>query len=316
MVRRGEEITLLASGRVVVVAELDLWFAPSFALWGRIGGQGPIFNGTRDTHTITADRDGELELAVYNGEWATPDGELATPREAYATLSGEIEVLVLRWKGKAREGLELLAASSAGDTLIATELDRLRAAVPPPAGWRHLWFLGPTEIYRDVTRDGRAAIRIDTRNDVGILQKPVDFPLGRETTISWRWRVDELPARAAENDPTAHDYMSLAVEFDNGLDLTWYWSAALPPGTHYACPLPTWNARETHWVLRSGAEDLGRWLDETRPIAADYRQAIGEPPRRIVAVWLIAVSLFGHRRGRAEFSDVILRDGSNEMRVI
>jgi len=307
---------LLASGRVVLSSELDLWYSASFALWGRIGGVGPIFNGTRDTSSFVADRDGMLELAVYNGEWATPAGDLATPPEAYAGGSGGIDVLVLRWSGSARDGVEALAPESGADPLIATELDRLRAALPPPAGWRHLWFLGPTEIYSDVVTDGHAAIHVDTRSDVGILQKPVELPLGPETTISWRWRVDELPARAAENDAFAHDYMSLAVEFENGKDITWYWSAVLPEGTHFACPLPTWNARETHWVLRSGSEGLGRWVEEKRTISADYRVAIGEPPSRIVAVWLIAVSLFGHRRGRADFADVRIHDGSREIQVI
>ena len=78
-VRRGEWITLLASGRLVLAEALDLWMPPSFALWARVGGRGPIVNGTRDTTSFQASHDGELELALYNGEWATPDGALARP---------------------------------------------------------------------------------------------------------------------------------------------------------------------------------------------------------------------------------------------
>jgi hypothetical protein len=110
--------------------------------------------------------------------------------------------------------------------------------------------------------------------------------------------------------------MSLALEFENGRDLTWYWSAALPVGTHYHCPLPTWTARETHWVVRSGADGLGVWHREERRVADDYRAAVGPVPTRIVAAWLIAVSIFGRRRGRAAFADVVLRDGANELRVV
>jgi len=43
---------------------------------------------------------------------------------------------------------------------------------------------------------------------------------------------------------------------------------------------------------------------------------VGAVPSRIVGVWLIAVSVFGHRRGRAAFADVVLRDGDRELRVI
>lgn len=315
-VRRGEWITVLASGRLVLSAELDVWYGPRLALWGRVGERGTIFNGTRDSHSLAAEEDGPLFLALYNGEWATPQGELATPREAYAAGGGAIDVLVLRWKGSSEDGLATLARSAPGDPLIAGELDRLRSPIVPPDGWHHLWFLGTTDIFREATEQGRRAIWIDAQSDVGILQTKVDVPLGEQTTIDWRWRMDSLPAAGAEDSPITHDYVSLAVEFDNGKDLTWYWSAGLPVGRHYACPLPLWTPRETHWVLRSGGEGLGRWFDETRPIAADYRAAVGVPPARIVGVWLIAVTLFRRGRAQATFADIRLRDGARVLRVL
>jgi hypothetical protein len=142
------------------------------------------------------------------------------------------------------------------------------------------------------------------------------MPLGADTRVSWRWRVDSLPATGAEDSFTTHDYVSLAVEFDNRKDLTWYWSAGLPVGRHYACPLPTWTARETHVVVRNGDEGLGHWFDETRPVASDYRAAVGEPPARIVGVWLIAVSLFRRGRARATFADIRLSDGTRMLQVL
>lgn len=315
-VRPGEWITILASGRLVLSVELDLWLPPSLALWARIGGRGPILNGTRDTTSFRAEREGPLELALYNGEWASPDGDLATPVEAYAGSSGTITALVIRWRGEARDGIAALAPLAPEDPLLAAELTRLDTASAPPAGWRHLWFLGPTESFTPREENGRPAIGIDTQNAAGILQKPVAFPLSATTTLAWRWRVDELPATGAEDTPLAHDYMSLALEFENGQDLTWYWSAALPAGSHYTCPLPTWAPRETHWVVRSGAAGLGQWHAEERVVADDYRAAVGTVPTRVVAVWLIAVSIFGHRRGRAAFADVVLRDGARELRIV
>jgi hypothetical protein len=314
--RRGEAFSILATGRLVLSADIDLWMPPSLALWGRVGGRGPLLNGTRDTASYEAPHDGPLALAVYNGEWGTTDGALATPVEAYASATGAIEALVIRWRGTARAGLAALVAALPGDPLLAGELDRVRRGDVTPPGWRPLWLLGPTEIFSADQEDGRALLRVDTANDVGIVQKPIDFPLGPATTLAWRWRVDELPAIGAEDSPIAHDYTSLALEFENGKDLTWYWSAGLSPGAHYACPLPTWAARETHWVLRSGRDGLGRWHEERRVVTDDYRTAIGDPPARIVAVWLIAVSIFGHRRGRSAFADVVLRDGDRELRIV
>jgi hypothetical protein len=315
-VGRGEWITILASGRLVLSVDLDLWYGPRLALWGRIGERGTIFNGTRTTHSLAAEADGSLFLSLYNGEWATPQGDLATPREAYATTAGALDVLVLRWKGTAEDGLAALARTAPDDPLLAGELERLRSPILPPKGWHHLWFLGDTEIFRDAREQDRPAIHVDAQADVGILQTRVDMALGEQTTIDWRWRMTTLPATGPEDSPITHDYVSLAVEFDNGKDLTWYWSAGLPVGRHYTCPLPLWAARETHWVLRSGREGLGAWSDESRPIAADYRAAVGEPPARIVGVWLIAVALFRRGRAQATFTDVRLRDGARVLRVL
>ena len=60
------------------------------------------------------------------------------------------------------------------------------------------------------------------------------------TTVSWDWKIDALPSTLAEHLPFTHDYLSLAMEFDNGRDLTWMWSAELPVGRAFRCPLPWW----------------------------------------------------------------------------
>ncbi|MBI3768869.1 MAG: DUF3047 domain-containing protein [Deltaproteobacteria bacterium] len=321
-VRQGDQLTLLATGKIFLSEALGsealgLWGSPRFHLWGRIGERGTIWNGTRDTFTLTAVTGGRLFLGIYQGEWASPQGDLATPVALYAAGGGAIDALVVRWNGEAMRGLESLARLAPTDRLLESELARLRAPVCPPEGWRHLWFLGESEIFAPCEAAGRPAIRVHADSDVGIIQKPIDFPLAPDTRLSWRWKVDELPSSEAEDSMRTHDYLSLALEFDDGKDLTWYWSAALPAGTHYACPLPTWNARETHIVVRSGTGELGRWTAETRNVFEDHRTAIGgAPPRRIVAAWLIAVSIFRHGRGRAEFADVVLESGGARYQVV
>ena len=55
-----------------------------------------------------------------------------------------------------------------------------------------------------------------------------------------------------------HDYMSIAVKFDDGKDLTFFWSRDLPVDTAFHCPLPGWKQREIHVVARSGTAELGK----------------------------------------------------------
>jgi len=315
-VTEGDEVTWLAAGRVVMSAELGLWGGPCFHLWARIGERGRIFKGTRETFTFDATTTGPLHLATYQGEWATPEGALATPVEAYAPVTGGIDVLVVRWKGEAAQGLKQLAALAPDDPLIGAERRRIASPVKAPEAWHYLWFLGDGEIFGAGRKNGSESIRVHTREDVGILQKRVDVPLEPDTSFAWQWRVSKLPATEAENTIPTHDYLSIAVEFDNGLDLTYYWSAALPVGTVFTCPLPTWAPRETHMVVRSGQNGLGVWQREERNVYEDYSRVLGTPPKRIVGVWLIAVSLFRHGEGSAEFSEVELRAAGRETKVL
>ena len=129
-----------------------------------------------------------------------------------------------------------------------------------------------------------------------------------DTAIAWQWRVDELPSEFREDAVPSHDYLSIAIEFDNGRDITYYWSRSLPVGTGYDCPLPGWKGKEYHVVVRSGLEGLGAWHDEQRKLYEDYLVYMGEPPSRIVRVWLIANSVFQRRQGRCSWRGIKLSD--------
>jgi len=313
----GDAVTILARGRVVAGGVIET--GPPYALWAKVGDAGTIWRGTQATQTRDAPNGGTLRLATLQGEWGTRDGRLATPVEAYAGVRGAIDAVCLRWRGDASEGLAVLEAALHDDALVVAESARRAHPVPRPPGWQYLWFLGDSDIFaagHGRGRDGRPSIGACFRDDVAILQKPVDFPLGADTTLSWRWRVAELPSAKPENELLQHDYVSLALEFENGRDLTWHWSASLPAETGYACPIPSWTPRETHVVVRSGRDGLGSWCAERRRVRDDYARFVGEPPSRIVAAWLIAVALFQHGSGAAEFAEITLESNGRRLDVL
>jgi hypothetical protein len=316
----GESVTLLADGRVFLSRALDIWVGPSFQLWCRVGERGPVFRGTRATNTFTAPAGGRLWLASYfPGEWADPSGRLGTPAGKYAKVSGGMSVLALRWA----HGTDVpaLFRGFARDLrvpgLVLAEAERLDQPVLTPEPWDYLWYLGPGEIFRPVvTGDGRPAIGCHTHGDVGILRRDARAPLVPGTRLRWSWRVDELPGGLAEDTLPSHDYLSIAVEFDDGQDITYYWSATLPEGTVYRCPLPTWQDKETHVVVRSGPAQLGRWLDEERDLHADYARILGGPAREVLRVWLIANSLFQRGHGRCEYASIRLTTNERTLEVL
>lgn len=307
--RAGDEVTTFAAGRVYLSRALDVRFAAGNQLWFRAGGA-PIFRGTRASHTFTAERDGDLELASHPpGRWVSPDGAHAGTGLPDRLASGGLAVLVVRW---ARGADSAAVLRDAAQPPAMAELERRETAVPEPEGWEYLWDVGAAEIYR--AED--ASMLCDTHGDVGLLKREVDLPLTHATRLRWSWRVDELPSALPEDTLPTHDYLSLALEFDNGHDLSWHWSAGLPVDHGYRCPLPGWTDRETHVVVRTGTRDVGRWVDEERAVRSDYERAVGEPPERIVGVWFIAVSLFQRGRGRCAYRDIEIADGERVERPL
>jgi hypothetical protein len=317
----GDSITVLAAGRVYLSRLLDLWVPPSFQLWCRVGDAGPIFRGTRNTHSFVAKQHGRLWLGGYfPGEWADGSGRLATSPDDYAQASGGMSVLVLRWQPGVEPArlLREFATNPRCPAPVAAESARLaEPAASPPQGWQYLWYLGPADIYRSLAlEDGHAGIGCHTHGDAGILQREARMPLVPGTRLRWSWRVDDLPIDLAEDTLASHDYLSIAAEFDDGQDITYYWSSSLPVGTAYRCPLPNWAHKETHVVARSGREGHGRWLDEERDLHADYASLIGGRAREVVRVWLIAVSLHTRGHGRCEYARICLSSGGLSEQVL
>lgn len=303
----GETVTVLAGGHLALSKAFDVGFGPTVGLWYRIG-DSELAKFVGPGATITAPQRGRLRLVTKPpGEFADRSGrfEADQPRGG---VSGRYVVGLVRWHGPVREALA--AAAEINESVFGAALQRCAAPVATPAGWHYLWRLGQGEIFRaapcadDLGHD----LCCHTEADVGILQYPVDVPLAPDTRLDWSWCVTQLPSRLPEHIQATHDYLSIAVEFDNGLDLTYMWSAKLPVGTVFQCPLPWWDQRETHWVVRSGEADLGRWLAESRAVLADYEAAIGGPvPARIVAVWLIANTAFQRGVGECRYRGILLR---------
>jgi len=185
--------------------------------------------------------------------------------------------------------------------------------ITPPVGWephRHIPLVG-------LHRQRENEIDVKSRGQVEILCHEVQATLTETLRLRWRWRMDQLPASSAEDTLFTHDYMSVAVEFDDGRDLTYHWSVGLAPETSYCCPLPHWHEREWHLVVRSGIDGLGEWQDEERTLVADRAKAIGgATPLAVVRVWLIVTCVCGGAEARGSYADIELVDGARTIRVL
>jgi plastocyanin len=314
-VSAGEQVTWLAWGVAHLLKPLGAFVPVEAVLGVRVAG-GAVQRSARPTHTFTADRDGVVELGPLfpAGGEVQRDGTVKTDRLPYRLQTGALAAVVARWPSGVDPAPALASVADRDVSgLSAAESERLADPPAAPPGWQFHPLLSPAEIFSA----SASGIATHCRQNGGIVQRPAEAALSPTLRLRWSWRVDELPSALPEDTLVTHDYISVALEFDDGRDLTWQWSCSLPVGFAYPCPLDHWRHRETHVVVRSGSADLGRWVDEERPVLGDHRAAIGGPqPTRVVRAWLITVSAFQRSVARAEFGRMELIDGDHVVRIL
>jgi DUF3047 family protein len=311
---RGQQVTFLLTGRMWLSREHDLWFGPGLVFHARTRGLRPIYNPMRDTGTMTASHDGRIEVARSAAEWANEDGALATPEDICKKADVKITGIALLWRGDARVGVKSLLAHGDVEGLLNSELARLERGRKLPAGWSNLLgFGGGQEIF---SQGADGEIICETTGCVSIIERPLSIPLISRPRLAWRWKIDELPSVAPEDQAATHDYLSIGVKFEDGQDLTYIWSEYLPEGKVFRCPLPAWNAIETHMIVRSGKTELGTWKGQERDIAADYSTHIGGSAKAISKIWLLAVAPFQRRRGACRYADIAVTTGDNTVHKV
>src|SRR5215470_3766048 len=313
VVTAGDDVSWLAWGSPHLVWPLTVAVRPRLTLRGRVD-DGVPQDGSRDTVTFRADRAGELRLgSVYPGELQA-GGTITMDRIPYRAMSGTLSAVVARWAPGTdpQRALESIAGRDRSG-LCAAEAARLADPPAPPAGWDTHPLTGREQGFF-ATGTG---ITVNAAWTSAIIRHPAAMMLTPALRLRWSWRVERLSSRLPEDTALTHDYLSVAVEFDDGQDLTWYWSCCLPEGASYRCPFPHWRRRETHIVARTGTADLGRWIDEERPVLADHQAAIGGPaPQHVARAWLIAQTVPQAGNAAGEFRRIELVDGDQTLRVL
>ena len=182
-----------------------------------------------------------------------------------------------------------------------------------PEGWRVVALPKAQRAEMALVREGgETVLRIDARaSAVSAATRVRDASEG--TRLKWRWRVDRVVDTADLGTRAGDDYAArVYVTFDVPLErlpfaartrlrlarlfygpdlpaaaLCYVWDNRHPPGTQ------AWNAYSDHVrmvVLESGNGRAGHWVEESRDLAADYREAFGSrwpgspPPIEGIAV--------------------------------
>ena len=147
------------------------------------------------------------------------------------------------------------------------------------AGWEKKVFKGET-VYRPILEEGRPAVKAESRATASALIHRISLDPKSYPRLSWSWKIvrtigkgDDYAARVYVVFPSTLFWRTRAVNY--------IWANRLPRGAF----LPNaYTGNAVMVAVESGDGNAGRWIDEERNLAEDYRRAFGEDPPRIGAV--------------------------------
>jgi hypothetical protein len=198
-----------------------------------------------------------------------------------------------------------------------------------PAPWQLIRFdpqIAATQ-FRLRDWDGVAALEATANASMALLARPLTIDLPRTPILCWRWRVDAPLLTADMASKAGDDYaarlylafnlpsseLSWATRVKLGLArslygpqvpdaaLNYVWDNRYPVGTLRP---NAYTERAQMWVLRSGAGDAGRWVNERRDVLADIQQAFATQRVQLGLLALTADTDNTGEQAHAGFADV------------
>ncbi|TJY59344.1 DUF3047 domain-containing protein [Sinimarinibacterium sp. CAU 1509] len=112
------------------------------------------------------------------------------------------------------------------------------------------------------------------------LVRRVGVDLRATPRLRWRWRTDRVYVARDERSRAGDDFpLRVYVIRDGGWawwrtrSVVYVWSASERVGAHWPNP---YTDHAHIFVAHSGSADVGRWVEQTRDVRADFRIAFGE----------------------------------------
>jgi len=176
-------------------------------------------------------------------------------------------------------------ASAEAEFLVEDWTSQSLGSVGVPSGWTGESF-GRRAFYDlaiEADRD-RRVLHLKSLDEHSTISKDITGKVQIRATpvLEWTWKVAVLPIggdlRGAQTSDLPIQLYVVWPRFPTLVRsrvIGYVWDASAPAGL--VTPSRK-TARVTFIVLRSGSEDLGRWVQERRNVAEDYQRIFGEPP--------------------------------------
>lgn len=198
-------------------------------------------------------------------------------------------------------------------------------------GWEPLEFprIDRHTRYELVTDDGVQVVKATADNSASGLIARLSLEPGESLILRWQWKVSNVFDRGDARKKSGDDYPAriyVAFEFQPdkagfferakrktvevmfgetlpGNALNYIWANRLPEQSIVA---NAFTDQTMMVAVNSGPEQSGEWVTVERDIVADYREAFGENPPRIVGVAIMSDADNTGERATAWYRDLVL----------
>ena len=161
-----------------------------------------------------------------------------------------------------------------------------------PGDWKEQNWGKPAYDLEIVSDNGQPVLHLRSKGDNSTISRDLkgSVDLNETPILEWRWKVMTLPTggnacQKSTDDEAAQVYVAWvrAPESVRSRIIGYVWDSTAPAGT--ICKSQK-TATVTYVVLRSGADELGKWITERRNVVEDFRKIYGEAPDNPTALSL------------------------------
>lgn len=202
--------------------------------------------------------------------------------------------------------LVLLSPAWATERIIVADFARDLDNRGNPSGWQLHEKKGKAD-FTVIQDSGIPALRLRSEDTSFALQKAVEVDPQLYPVLSWKWKVTKLPEGADFRKSNADDQAAqIFLAFSNRKTIVYIWDTTAPVGlVENASRIPFVSVKAI--VVRSGPEDAGRWITETRNVLEDYKALYGDDPPVLAGVRIQINSQHTATSGESFFADLVFQ---------
>ena len=153
-----------------------------------------------------------------------------------------------------------------------------------PPGWQKQRWGSPTYDFAIEQDGGRKVLHMKSASDSSNISKELKGKVNLKETpiLEWTWKATVLPpgadSRKKETDDQAAQVYVTWPRFPEAVRsqvIGYVWDTTAPVGSIIKSQK---TGTVTYVVIRSGPEELGKWITERRNVREDFRKVYGDDP--------------------------------------